>query len=1144
MNAAGIAKKLLFAAGCSAGLFLAQSSFGVDAPPPQAESYRAEARGFGSVEVTLRPLGEKKDSSLTTFAAQDAEHAKIIASKRLADMLGFGDIKLAADNKLPGTTLELDGAGCWLLGLNGAEFLELFAPTWDILAKFAKDCGADAWKPVPSRAYPRWLDCFDNAGPGIWWGGGGAPVDIPSEFPWIKERGIAFNFHPPNEGRYVAPGVLDTTQTDWFSAMAARFDIPFRVHCWEQKPVWLWNRETLPYVRRIPGYGQGRFGYPNNARDSLFSIPYGSEPVSASDPYTHDFRQRFMKGLSNDPNFLGSKAVSEIPNAGIGILAAVGGMPETKAYWHCYLVNVLGLDLPRVGLLHHGRRDFYKSWEQVEVPKPHDFLGMDSDSLDITGIWEGKADRNFKGVEEKWFAPEAIDDSGWVPVHCNEQMLFLYRGGQHGGIKHADYWLRRRILLNGHQLARLRYLYLMRPENHGGGKKYCDAYLNGAPLAQVTPDSSQMIAFELGASTKEGENLLFLRMEGEPPAGPVLLGPLPPRPYPHMTPPENRRWFDATNFSAWLRMRGVEQTLQAMRAADPNRPLKMMATINMLDMSTELCERYGAYQHDTGGSGGYWCPMTGARLARSHGFPWSCEQGGPPRDAADFQSQITFYLMYGNDAVDLVFATTHYKDKPDIAAWFDKNLELIKCIGKMHLPTPKIGVLRSTRATRLGFSEPWNWDMARGALQGVGRNFAYVEVPDILNGTIDRFPVVMDCGTVILDADEVEGIKRYVERGGVFIAQHHTGRHSPEQADAWPLAASLGLKVIPKWMSDENFNKWADAKIRFDAGQNLMPSLRGKEIFGSGVAIDWQNKENSGAVAYTPADQAGADVRPVATWLDDGSMAVAEARLGRGRVILLGTIFFTRMRDANGIWVNEAERGKLLDEFLAGVGVGRDSWAEGVWAEIWRSKNGVYDLYPVARMTRGDKTPAKASAQVALRRAHPVSELVEVSALGHPKVKVENRDGRIILPDAEYGQMQSRVFIAPRAEIARSGLDWFQAQSNIWRALPPLPPLTKPVPIQTPDDVIPAAEGWRMSVESTAEDWMLPDFADAGWKTVKLGTFAALGLPEQSLARFRKTIDIPAGWQERQINLQFNADGWFWGLGPEGRLWVSIQRSM
>lgn len=1107
------------------------------------ESYRTAARGFGDVRVELRTYGQGgQQSSWTTFQAEDAVHARVIGSKRLADLLGFGDIKPAADSKLPGTVLELDGAGCWLLGIEHDRFHELFAPNQSELGRLAKSAKAEAWAAVPERAYPRWLDCFDNAGPGIWWGGGGATADIPSEFPWMKERGLAFNFHPPNETRYVAPGVLDTTQTDWFSALAARFEIPFRVHCWEQKPAWFWNRVPLPYVRRGVGYGPGRFDYPNNAIKSLYCIPYGSEPVSASDPYTHDFRRRFMENLSRDPNFLGSKAVAEIPNAGVQILAAVAGMPETEAYWHSYLVHVLGLDLPKVGLLHHGRRDFYRSWDQVKVPLPHEFLGLDAESVDLTGMWEGQADREGKGVEARWYAPETMPAEGWVPMHCNEQMLFTYRGGQFGQNKLADYWLRRTVTLTGSQHGHLRYLYLARPETHGGERKYAEAYLNGTPLAQVSADASFMVAFDLGAAAKEGANLLVLRMDGEPPVGPVVLGPLPPRPYPRMTAPENRRWYDAVNFSAWLRMRGVEQSLQAMRAADPNRPLKMMATINMLDMSTALCERYGAYQHDTGGAAGYWCPMTGARLARSHGFPWSCEQGGPPGSAADFQSHITYYVMLGNDAADLVFATTHYKDKPDVAAWFDQNLDLIRCIGKMHLPMPKIGMLRSTRATRLGFSEPWNWDMARGALQGVGRNFAYVEVPDILNGTIDQFPVVMDCGTVLLDADEVEGIRRYVERGGIFIAQHHTARHSPEQADAWPLAASLGLKVTPKWMSDENFHRWADAKIEFGKDQGLMPSLRGKTIFGSGVAIDYKNKENAGAVAYTCTNKAGADVRPVATWAEDGSMAVAAARLGRGKIILLGTIFFSRMRDEKGVWVNSEDRGKLLDEFLANVGVDRDSWADGVWAEIWRSKNGIYDLYPVARMTRGDKTPATASAQVSLRRAAPVKELAEVSALGHPKVTVDWKDGKLTLPAADYGPMQARVFIAPRAEIARSGLDWFQAQAKIWRALPPLPPLAKPAPIPVPDDVIPAAEGWRLAEGAAADTaWTVTGFDDAGWKPVKLGTFAALGLPEESVNRFRKMIEIPTAWQGRQIDLHFNADGWFWGVSPEGRLWIDGQ---
>ncbi|MFA6294490.1 MAG: hypothetical protein WC637_22050, partial [Victivallales bacterium] len=869
------------------------------------EKFKADTRGFGAVDVSMRLLGKGNDSSWTTFFAEDAAHAKICASKRLADLLGFGDLKIVANSGLPGTVIELQGAGCWLLGLDGSKFHELNAPSKDELARISKDCKASVWQAVPEKAYPRWLDCFDNAGPGIWFGGGGAPVDITTEFPWMKERGIAFNFHPPSEGRYVAPGVLDTTQTDWFSAMCARYDIPFRAHCWERKPAWLWNREPLPYVRRAPGTLPTNFEF---SAQTLYGIPYGSEPVSASDPYSQDFRRRFMDSLNTDPNFLGTKAVGEIPDAGVGVLTAVAGMPETKAYWQSYLVGELGLDLPKVGLLHHGRSDFYKSWEQVEVPTPRNFLGLDADSVELAGNgWEGLADRELKGASAKWYAPDAMPKDGWVAVNSHDPMLLLYKGGQHSAQKRGDYWLRRTVSFTEAQLPHLKYLHMVRPWGHG---KYCDAYLNGQPLKQVTPDQYgvQATCFELGGALRAGENQFVLRLEGIPPLGYIALGPLPPRPYPRMTEPENRRWFDATNFSAWLRMRGVEKTLQAMRAGDPNRPLKMMATINMLDMSTGLCERYGAYQHDTGGAGGYWCPMTGGRLARSHGLPWSCEQGGPPNDAAVFQSNITFYLMYGNDAADLVFATTHYKDKPDIAAWFDRNLELIKCIGKMNLPTPPIGVLRSTRATRLGFGEPWNWDIARGALQGVGRNFAYVEVPDILNGTIDQFPVLLDCGTVLLTEDEIEGIKRYVERGGIFVAQHHTGRHAPEKADSWPLARSLGLGVTPKWMSDENFHRWADAKIGFSKEQDLIPSLRNKTIFGSGVAIDYLGKEHSGAVSYASETKGNDRVRPIATWAEDGTMAIAEVRLGRGRIILLGTPFYTRMRDDKGVWVNDKDR--------------------------------------------------------------------------------------------------------------------------------------------------------------------------------------------------------------------------------------------
>ena len=75
----------------------------------EVETFHAKARGFGDVRVEARFFGEDdKQSSWTTFHAQDAAHARVVGSKRLADLLGFGDLKLLANAELPGTVLELE----------------------------------------------------------------------------------------------------------------------------------------------------------------------------------------------------------------------------------------------------------------------------------------------------------------------------------------------------------------------------------------------------------------------------------------------------------------------------------------------------------------------------------------------------------------------------------------------------------------------------------------------------------------------------------------------------------------------------------------------------------------------------------------------------------------------------------------------------------------------------------------------------------------------------------------------------------------------------------------------------------------------------------------------------------------------------
>ena len=183
------------------GMMLPAAGLAAGAAPVASESFRADTRGFGDVKVTLTMLGGS--GSLTTFDAQDAEHAKLCASKRLADLLGFGDIKEVAGSGLSGTVLELAGAGCWLLGVDGSKFHEIYAPNRGALARLAKKHSASSWQPATPRAYPRWLDCFDNAGPGVWLGGGGAQYTLPSDFEWLKERRLTMCTLSPTDSRMV-----------------------------------------------------------------------------------------------------------------------------------------------------------------------------------------------------------------------------------------------------------------------------------------------------------------------------------------------------------------------------------------------------------------------------------------------------------------------------------------------------------------------------------------------------------------------------------------------------------------------------------------------------------------------------------------------------------------------------------------------------------------------------------------------------------------------------------------------------------------------------------------------------------------------------------------------------------------------------
>jgi hypothetical protein len=1136
----------LLAAGFAAG-----NAGAADAGPAQPETYSADTRGFGKVAVTVAMSADAagKPQSWTVYRASDAAHARVIAAKRLADLTGFGDLQVVAGDAVGGGTLIAGGpAGMWVLGMRGSEVAEGFAPTRDDLAALAK--GKGELTPVTPRAYPRWLDCFDNAGAGMWVGGGGDDYDLPKDFPYLQAHGLTMCTLPPDESRLVAPGLIDHSIYDWHAAMAAKYDLAYRALLFPASPGWAWNLTPLPYIRPAPGYIANQFmEYQADAIQHVF------EPNPATDGYRHDLRRRLAGSMAADPNLVGWHGCDEINEAGIPELAACADTPGMAEAWRAFL-KAQGFDLATVSRLHTGDATRYTSWDDVQVPLPTDFIGWDpATCADLRGTWDVLPDPKREGRDGEWYLPD--HGTGWTPAAGDDVLIEMYGKRYNGAKEVLPFWMRRTVTVAADHLAGLKYLHLGRAKSQDHFPPLFSAWINGKELEAVTKDDGTAWdqCFAVGDALHAGDNLIVLDTHGSPIPGHAFLGPKPVRPYPYMDPPENRRWYDAIDFDAHLRIHTLEDNLFALRAGDPDRPLKLMALAGLLDLSIPLCERLGAYQHDTGGAAGYWCPMSGARLSLAHGLPWSCEQGNPPATAPEMQKAITFYVRYGNDAADLVFAVPEYMDKPEIAQWIDGNIDLIHCIGKMHEPTPPVAILRSTRDSRLGYHEPWDWDLGRGGMQAVGRNFFYVDTPDLADGKVDAYRVVIDDGTVLMTDADVAGIEAYVRAGGIFIAQHHTGRDAPERADAWPIARLNGLTVV-------NHGQGVGGKLHFNAQQTLFPTLRGRDINGWGMVMDWRGVDRTGtgvgmeARSASPAAAAPgepADIETIAEWANppagQGKIAIAARHLGKGVIITMGSTFWRDARDAGGAYREGAGAQEVIDELLSSLGVPRESWsgASDAWAEHWQSKNGVYDLYPVSYLHEDAKGEQTRDFTVALAREQAPEAVIEISAAGHPAVAATWKDGRLSLPTTTYDRMQTRVYAAPRADRARAGIEWFRWQSRIWRALPPIPADRRPETIAVPATVLALQDGWRMSPDVAPDDataaaavpaWAAPAAADATWRTVRLGAFATIGLPEDTVGRYRMAVTVPPAWQGKRIRLVFDAEGWFWGLVPQGRLWI------
>ena len=1102
-------------------------SFSKAAAPTGAQT--VALREIGSLKVTPRYYGaEPNRSSWITMEAKDKKKATECASKYLEDLLEFGEVKL--DPTLPGTRLSLEGAGWWALGVDGKNFHVVFSRSKEELRTLLKTANATKWQAIPRGAYPKWLDCFDTSAMTFWFSGFGVlPTDIPEDLKWYADNKFTLCAVLGNtERRLVAPGILDTSIMDWQSAVSKANHIPYKIMADMVSPVrpeCLWNYTPLPYY--LPADGQLTAALlPWQALAPHAAFQAGG----VTDRYLSDFRRRVGEHLNSDPYFSGHHVMQEMPSGDprslVG-LAAVAGTPAIQELWRTYLRDTLKYDLKDVGAKYYGDPKKFANWSDVKIPSLKDFLVGTSSVIDLKGTWMGRADRDKKAVSEKWLEDNSSDQ--WVTVDFQDQGLLIYAQGES-----CDYYLRKTFTVSPENMGN-KYFHMARMGIADGPAKY-DLWINGQKLeciSSIDPSCPDWdMCYDASKALKVGENVIVLNTKGVPFASYAFLSDKGRWVYPSASETLNRRCFDLLGFNEWVSLRELENRMIAIRAGEPNRPMKIMAPHQYIERILDLCAKYGAYPHDTGLAGAIWAPFSYARYAFTRGIANSVEEGGPPKNAADMQGMMTRYLMEGADMVDNVGHCTLYTKNEGINAWITENRELLRCIGKLDLVQPSVGILRANRELLMGHRDMYAWDMGRGPLSSIGRAFNYATLGDVKSGRANKFKVLLDCSSAVLSEDDVAALEQYVRQGGIFVAFHNTGMHTPDKANSWPISKLTGLRVL-----NEN-RPIGGTKIHFSDTQGLWPKLRGQEVNGWGFVFDWKKEDQSGTPLALAAQNK--DIEVVAEWKNakmDGSIAVAIRTLGKGKVITLGSTFYRNGKDENGRYV---EVGTLpyLDELLTSLGVPRETVAGDLWGEHWRSKNGVYDVYPIAQM---NTAAAPEVTDVHIRRDAPISSLWELSALNHPVRQVTYSDGMFTIPQMKMEAMQARVFAAPRKDLEDAALHWLEMQKKYWGKLAAIPAAeVKLATVEPASDVIPLVEGWQSSTGDKDPAWVKSaEGAAKDWKPVKLGSFAAMGLPEDAVAQFRKEVVLPNEWKGQRVTLVFDANGWFWGIGLRGRLWIN-----
>jgi hypothetical protein len=469
-----------------------------------------------------------------------------------------------------------------------------------------------------------------------------------------------------------------------------------------------------------------------------------------------------------------------------------------------------------------------------------------------------------------------------------------------------------------------------------------------------------------------------------------------------------------------------------------------------------------------------------------------------------------------------------YYDMEKTTGWFTKHQRQYQLFGKYLPDKPKIALLYSSQSALFGYEgHVWDWDLGRGELQSNHYDHVYVTETMLSQGLANDYPVLFDSDSMFMSPETIQALRRYVEQGGTFIATQNSGRHALLEPDTWPISDLTGFKTLALGKK---------GKIRFEKDLPIFKGWEGKEFEGEGSALDWKDTQSATDVSVGLAPQAK-DTIVLARW-EDGTVAVGMRKLGKGRVIVLGSTFWRYGRDVGGtgLWRADQVEPVFLERLFTDLGVQRtaDASTPDVYARKMITKNGLQEWLMVMN-TIGVNVKTDLGFAVT-QQPTEVWDMTE-----NTPVPFTYADGWVRLKDVTLSPYAVRVFGVRRGTLS-AGIDfWWFEKTKFWTRRAQVAPLVEKT-TETAKPSVLTFDTWKFYPDrdgavGKATDWLQPAFADGTWRTsnndpwnlqfADLKDYAGVGLYRSA------PFALPVGWKTRRLTLNMD--------GAAGYCWTSFE---